>query len=286
MNCYFNFCNERKLNPWKADVSIVLDFLVLLYKRNLSYSSINMARSALSMFLPKLNGFNIGSHPLVVRMLKAIFRARPPVAKYSSTWNVDTLLTAIESWPDNENLPIDQLSFKLVGLLALATAQRAQTLAAINIDDIELGDVTTIRVGSILKTSRPGAHGCTIRLEKLLSRPKICVLSCLRSYLFRTLQLRKSSMLFISCKAPHKAVTTQTISRWLKGLLDRCGISNIYMSHSYRHASVSKAYVNDVPIDMIYNSAGWSTNSRMFARHYNRKIVDANHCKYSNTVLS
>jgi len=284
MNSFIQYCSKKSCNPWKANLPVILDYLTHLFKNNLSYNSINLARSALSLFLPKVDQFSVGCHPLVVKLMKAIFRANPPSAKYSNTWSVDKVLNMLECWPDNEHLSIEQLSMKLVGLLALTTAQRVQTLAAICVNEINLGDVTTIDVHSMLKTTRPNALNNRIALRSFKEKPKLCVVSCLKTYLFRTLACRKGYSLLIANKAPYENVTTQTISRWLRKLLDLAGVDSCFGSHSFRHASVSKAFKKDVPIDTIFKAAGWSSSSKMFARHYNRIILEPD-CTYSNSIL-
>jgi hypothetical protein len=72
---------------------------------------------------------------------------------------------------------------------------------------------------------------------------------------------------------PHKNVTKDTITRWIKVILNRSGISTkIFGSHSIRSASTSKAKYNAVPIDEILKKAGWS-NVKTFAKFYDKKIV-------------
>ena len=59
----------RSLHPSLADV---IQFLTTLFEKNLSYSSLNTARSALSTIIT-VDGMSIGNHPLVVRFLKGVF---------------------------------------------------------------------------------------------------------------------------------------------------------------------------------------------------------------------
>ena len=44
---WLHFCGQRKVAPLQASVQEVIEFLSLLFDRGLSYSSINVARSAL-----------------------------------------------------------------------------------------------------------------------------------------------------------------------------------------------------------------------------------------------
>ena len=62
-----NFCQERGLNSSSACLKTILDFLILLFKEELSCSSINSAKSALFTFV------TIKMLILLVRVLKYIY---------------------------------------------------------------------------------------------------------------------------------------------------------------------------------------------------------------------
>ena len=71
--------------------------------------------------------------------------------------------------------------------------------------------------------------------------------------------LRKGSYLFITTIKPHEAVSKDTISRWLKTILQRAGIdTSVYKGHSTRTASTSAANAAGIPINIIMEKAGWS----------------------------
>ena len=52
---------------------------------NKSYSTINSYRSALSSMLLPLDGYSVGKHPVIARLLKGMFHVRPPEPRYSFT---------------------------------------------------------------------------------------------------------------------------------------------------------------------------------------------------------
>jgi hypothetical protein len=80
-------------------------------------------------------------------------------------------------------------------------------------------------------------------------------------------------ILLLSYVKHHKNVTKDTISRWIKVILNRSRINTkIFGSHSVRSASTSKAKSNAVPIDEILKKAGWS-NVKTFATFYDKKIA-------------
>ena len=44
------------------------------------------------MLLP-VDGYSVGEHPIIARLLKGMFHIRPPEPRYSFTWDVNVLLT-------------------------------------------------------------------------------------------------------------------------------------------------------------------------------------------------
>ena len=78
------FCRQRCISYSSPKVNDALDFLMVLYNKGLTYSTINTARSALSSVITLESGENFGSHPLVVRFFEGIYEPRKPQPKYNS----------------------------------------------------------------------------------------------------------------------------------------------------------------------------------------------------------
>jgi len=257
--------------------------LTELYTSGLGYVSINTTRSALSTILGSVEGHPIGQHPLISRLLKGVSRLRPPSSKYKYVWDVSQVLSLFRSWETNSNLSLKLLTLKTVGLLALCTAQRVQTLARLCTKCVHFSsDEVIIRVSSRLKTTKPG-EGLIINLKKY-PEESLCIFNCLRHYLDRTSSLNKSESLIVCHQTPYNKASEQTISRWLKELLALAGIDiTLFSSHSFRHASTSKALDIGVNVHTIFKTAGWSKNSRVFGKFYKRPILDKDFC---SSILS
>ena len=86
----------------------------------------------------KIDGVEIGKHPEICRHLRGISVARPNKGKHTYTWDADIGLSFLKTWHPLENLSYKQLAYKTLMLMALATAQRMQTLLAFNVDRIHL----------------------------------------------------------------------------------------------------------------------------------------------------
>ena len=82
------WCRQRGTHPFSADVPSILGFLADQYEEGRQYWSLNCYRSALSSTHLSVEGFPVGQHPLVIRLLKGVFNQRPPQPRYTHTWDV------------------------------------------------------------------------------------------------------------------------------------------------------------------------------------------------------
>lgn len=270
---WFTHCHVSGIDPYNASITDVLLFLTQIFDTGARYGTLNSCRSALSLLLGQ-EKINIDC---ISRYFKGIFRLRPPLPKYNLTWNIDLVLNYLSNWYPNEDLGLEKISKKLVTILALVTAHRAQTLSKIKISNIVTSESgTIIKIPDLIKTSRLGSLQPLLSLPFFEQKPQICPARTLHTYLDQTRQLRQSQQsLFISFKKPYREVTSQTLGRWVKDTLKKCGINTeVFTAHSTRHAATSKAYKSGISLDTIRKSAGWSATSAVFAKHYNKVITD------------
>ena len=54
----------------------------------------------------------MGEYPIIARLLKGMLHVLPPELRYSFTWNVNVLLTFLESWFPLSALDLKQLTLK------------------------------------------------------------------------------------------------------------------------------------------------------------------------------
>jgi hypothetical protein len=86
------FCSKTNNNQDNPSVECILEFLSELYNNGSGYVSINLARSALSTLFGKIDGVMLGSHPLVKRLVRGVYKLRPPQCKYEMTWDTSVVL--------------------------------------------------------------------------------------------------------------------------------------------------------------------------------------------------
>lgn len=282
---WFQFCTENNLNLYEASVPTVINFLTDTYNRGCQYGTLNCYRAALSLILGPI----VSNDDRISRFFKGVYRLRPPQPKYNITWDTSIVLNYLGLQIPNENLSLETLTKKCAMLLALTTSHRVQTLSKINIKNVEiLSTKIMIKIPDRIKTSRPGSKQPILILPFFDERPEICPSKSLMSYLERTKPLRKNIVsLFVSYRKPHGAVTSQTLSRWIKSVMSDSGIDvSIFSAHSTRHATTSLAQRSGVSIDTIRNTAGWSGGSSTFGKFYNRNIVSCDEATLATTVLN
>jgi hypothetical protein len=94
---------------------------------------------------------------LIPRFVKGFFNIKPLPYKPNLTWDVSKVLKFISTLMPLESLNLKMLTYKLIALVALTTAARAQTLSALYLNYMSLfHDKVSFTINSLLKTSRPG----------------------------------------------------------------------------------------------------------------------------------
>ena len=283
---WINFCGQQQIDYLQPPLELALTFLTNLFTEGLSYSALNTARSALSSLISFEDGTKFGSHPLVIRLLKGMYHNRPPKPRYSTIWNVDTVLSYLKGLAPVSNLSLKELSLKLTMLLLLVTGQRGQTIHLLNLDNMTILDNQCIfTISGLLKQSRQGKSNPLIVLKAFKQDVRICVFATLLEYIARTNDLRHSErFLLISYIKPHKRISRDTLTRWVSVTMEKAGIDiSRFKPHSTRAASTSKAKQNSVNLEGILSTAGWSS-ARTFALFYDKPILEQSH--FSDGVLN
>ncbi|EZA50286.1 hypothetical protein X777_11297 [Ooceraea biroi] len=268
---WWSFCLDRSLDPYHPEEADVIQFLTSKFNEGAAYGTLNSIRSAISL----ISNNNIGQNRNISRFFKGIFMLRPAKPKYDRTWEVNIAFRKIEEWFPLHELSLDRLTKRLVFLLALCTAHRTQTLVAIKLSNIKRSsDGYEIEIPDRIKTSRPGVRQPLFVLPVFTDNPKLCIVSTIDAYIEATSKLRgEVDNLLITVKKPFKAASPATISRWIRTAMSRCSICERFTAHSTRHAATSAALKKGIDLETIRRTAGWSNNSQVFAKHYNKTIV-------------
>ena len=261
------------------------------YAAGLKYRFLNCYRSALSSALLPVDGFHVGQHPLVARLLKGVFNRRPHEPRYAETWEVSQVLSYLRSLGPNEDLSLKLHSQKLVVLLALVLAHRCSDLSRLTLQGRKCSaEGAVLRFTGLAKQARPGKVS-SLRpavISPFPEDPLLCPVSWLKAYEKATgaFRLKDKLQLFLAINPPHGPVTTSTIAKWLKQAIVASGIDPQFIVHSTRGASSTAAAMNGITIREVMERAGWSRQDT-FCKHYFRPSEQALvAAKYGASVLS
>lgn len=274
LKLWWEFCTNFNINPYNISAPTALQFLTTHFNKGATYGTLNSYRSAIA----QISGPELGQDPGIKRFFRGVHSLRPALPKYTHTWDPSVVLNYIKEL-NNRDLNLEFLTKKLCILLALTTAQRVQTLFNIEICNIRNnGTAIEIDISKRIKTSGKNKFQPTLVLPFFHHDINICPATTLLDYVDRTETLRGDTKhLFITYRKPYHKASTQTISRWLKSMLDKCGVdTEQFTAHSTRHAATSAAARKGVNIDRIRLAAGWTESSSTFANFYNRPLIQKN----------
>lgn len=272
------YCVENKVNVKKPNEIQVLTFLQTIVERNLSYSSVNTARSALNSFATLPDGTKFRNNDNISLFMLGAFNKNPPQARCSATWDPDVVLNGFRKGQAPEDLPSELLVKRLAFLILILSGQRPQLLQSLTLDNVTIDSSQVVfKVGvTHFKQGRPGYKAPLIVLKRFPDE-RVCVVTHLEVYLKRTRSLRgEIDKLFITSRKPFRAATRDTTSRWVKDILRASGINTeLFGAGSTRAAAASKIKQQGANIEDIIKLAGWSRSST-FAKFYAKTVCEEN----------
>ena len=186
-----------------------------------------------SMHIP-IEGVSIGQHPLVSRLLKGAFQSRPPLPRYQGTWDVSVVLHHIGGHQLDQSLSLKELSLRTVMLLALTRPSRSADISKLNLKGYRnTPEGAVFTPAALAKQSRPGRNLKDFFFPRFTENERLCPVKSLTLYIERTRELRgNNDQLFISFIKPHHPVTSSTITRWLKLVMESAGIdTSVFKAH-------------------------------------------------------
>lgn len=282
LKLWWSYCIEHNINVFSVTTEHLLKFLTKCFQKGNSYGTLNSHRSAIS----QIASCDLSNDFRIKRFFRGIYGLRPNLPKYEITWDPSIVLKFLAK-QINSQLNLRGLTQKTLVLLLLATGQRIQSIASIECQNItETADGINIKIPKRLKTSGRNKYQPNISLPFFNNNKQLCVAGAVKLYLEKTSNFRNAltNNLFMTHKKPFRNASSQTLSRWVKNILDKSGIdSKIFTAYSTRHAATSAAARKGVSIDVIRQSAGWSEKSGTFAKFYLRPIHTNN---FSQAVLN
>ena len=195
------------------------------------------------------------------------------------TWSVKTLLQYLNSLESNAKLSLKDLTLKTTILLALTSSARAHELAALHLDFISKEEHSwEFTIPKHVKNFRPNHPPRKLFLPSFPENRNLFVIESLKDYTMRT----EDQNLLVSYTTPHRAIGSQTVSRWIRTVLLTADINSQYTSHSTRSAATSTAADNGVPIEDILAAADWSSETT-FEKFYHKPVSQDS---FAKSILS
>ena len=114
---WHSWCLGRETDPFRPSLADLTGFLAHSFDEGLEYRTINTYRSALPGVLPPIDGFPVGQHPLVIRLLKGVLKPTSSFAALSADLERGRCLDLFALTPSERGF-IVEIAYAKVGYFA------------------------------------------------------------------------------------------------------------------------------------------------------------------------
>ena len=214
---FSTYCLSLKQSPTSCGPDIIARYIKHLFDSGCSYSSVNGARCAISKHHVGYDGMSAGSHKLVSMAVKSVFKQRPPLPKYKTTFDITVVLTYLQSLPNNKDLSLKLLSYKALFLLTISSISRMSSAARLgsnllvckvryflfsisnHILTLLLQDHCIINLVDLEKHSTTKNVRGYLRIQQFHDDPVLCPVSALVEYHSRVSGLHSTFVIICYC---------------------------------------------------------------------------------------
>ena len=190
------YCHQRGQDPLPPTVIAVLQFLTLLYEEGKGYSSLNIARCAISTL--SLGKDTVGSHHLISKFLRGVFNRCPAPPRNNVTRDADVVLNFLRTWAPAKRLSLRQLTLKVTVFLLLVSGQRGRTIWLLDTRNTTLSkNEVRWRIGDLIKTSNPKNHMDKLVFSAYPPDRRLRVITHVKAFFNRTDLLRRKETGFL-----------------------------------------------------------------------------------------
>ena len=123
-------CAGQGLPNNALSASKLANSLLHLFQVGLAWHTIGIFHSAISIsaFLEPHCIHKASNHPVILKLMHHFYLQHPPSHKQFDPWDVEHLLSLLESWAPVSSLTTFKLAWKIATLLALVTAKHCSDL--------------------------------------------------------------------------------------------------------------------------------------------------------------
>ena len=183
-NKWFEFCKQKKRNPYHPTVKDVLEFLHHRSKLpGITAATLWSYRFKLKHLVDP-DCHHVLDHTYVTRYITGFFNEKPPPIRLCRyIWDINVVLRMFQRWPPNAELSLPDLMRKMVMLLLLSTCQHKCELMSLHLDHIRYEPSSIV----FELTSLPKTYSLTSQIndlclfctEEFLDDEKLCPLQAL-----------------------------------------------------------------------------------------------------------
>ena len=308
MRPYFDWCNERQIDPYHASIADIADFLETRHAMGLLATTVKGYKSAILAIHRGLpNGMRLRNDPdrSLYFLIEGMNNVRPSQRKIMPEWDLSTVLKSLNQCPYEplQSASAKDLTVKTVFLIAIASGKRCSELHALatgnHIVFGNQGATLHFRPDFLAKNERSDFSMAPLFIPYLDQSGKdtrkkrlSCPVRALRWYLTRTetaRKLSKSSQLFITSQKPFKPAAKSTIAGWMVTAIVKADAvkkgDNIPTAHSTRAISSSWAYNHGLSVNEIRNTVSWRTETTFVSRYLRDVGPCCDKAKFALSVL-
>ncbi len=280
---YYKWCGDNQVDPLRASLKDVGDFLVSVFDSGASSRTVRSFRTAVGVIhLGFGGGINVSNSPAIHDLIKGMLHKRPPSRSLVPAWDLPRTLRLLAESPYE---PLHQASLsdtakKTAFLIAAASGRRVSDIHALSVAKEHLsfsGNAARLlpRSGYLAKNQSVNFTPSPIILPDLRKATGStddapwCPVRALKFYLDKTAQYRGvHDQLFLTTQKPIKPASKQTIARWIVDII-REGISRAENraigskvgAHDLRSQASAWASYRGASIQEIMDAMGWSSSS-------------------------
>ena len=277
---------------------MLADFFIYLRDvKHFSVPTIKGYRSALALVL-KPSGVDVSASSEISALMRSFsLEMGPRDVNKLPKWDLSLVLSSLLKKPYEPLGSVDNkfLTFKVVFLLALASAKRVSELQALSSDVRHKEDWSVISFDFaddfLAKTELPSTARSSVRsflvpaLSQLVGPEEdrlLCPVRAVKIYLRRTKHARKKegSRLFLPIIGNQMSVSKNTISGWLKAVIrtayqaDCADMQTLFKvsAHEVRALATSVQFSRNQSLEAVMEAASWRCPST-FSSFYLRDLA-------------
>ena len=132
------WCAQQGLPNNAISAPKLANFCYICFQVGLAWHTIGIYCFAISAFLEPLRIHKASNHPVILEPMHHFYLQHPPSCKQFNPWDVEHLLSLLESWAPASSLTTFKLAWKTATLLALVTAKCCSDLTLLCVDNQHL----------------------------------------------------------------------------------------------------------------------------------------------------